>query len=108
VRHLVPTIGLRMEASNGDRASAYSCDSEPTPSVVRLASGAAVLFHDHRGSPGHSTAAQAGAIRTQAEVGRLMLTTTRPTGSTRSAPVAGPLHLPGEVGLAKDFQEFAL
>ena len=110
VRHLVPTIGLRMEATDGDHAVAYSCDTEPTPSVVRLASGAKVLFHESSGgSPGHSTAAQAGAIAREAEVGRLMLIHYPPDGLDEGALLdQARSTFQGEVALAKDFQEFPL
>ncbi|HET7011642.1 MAG TPA: MBL fold metallo-hydrolase, partial [Anaerolineales bacterium] len=51
VRHLVPTIGLRIESdqAEGVKVVAYSCDTEPTPSVVHLASGADVLLHESSG-----------------------------------------------------------
>jgi ribonuclease Z len=110
VRHLVPTIGLRLEATAGGRVIAYSCDTEPTPSVVRLASGAGVLFHESSGgSPGHSTAAQAGTIAAQAEVGRLMLIH-YPGDDIDEAALLQQARstFQGEVGLAQDFQEFPL
>ncbi|HKY84206.1 MAG TPA: MBL fold metallo-hydrolase [Anaerolineales bacterium] len=110
VRHLVPTIGLRIEATDGDGVIAYSCDTEPTPSVVRLASGAAVLFHESSGgSPGHSTAAQAGAIAREAEVARLMLIHYPPDGLDEGALLEqAHTTFQGEIGLAKDFQEFVI
>ena len=110
VRHLVPTIGLRLEATTGEGVIAYSCDTEPTPAVVRLASGAGVLFHESSGSsPGHSTAAQAGTIAAQAEVGRLMLIH-YPADDLDEAALLQQARstFQGEVGLAQDFQEFPL
>jgi ribonuclease Z len=74
VRHLVPTIGLRIESSEGGSTVAYSCDTEPCPAVVRLAAGADVLIHEATGAiVGHSSASQAGAIAREAEVNRLLL-----------------------------------
>src|SRR3990172_2390910 len=59
VRHLVPTIGLRLEATADARVMASSGNTEPTPAVVGLASGAVVLLHESSGgSPGHSTPAE--------------------------------------------------
>jgi ribonuclease Z len=109
VRHLIPTIGLRLESSGG-RAIAYSCDTEPTPSVVRLASGADVLLHESSGgSPGHSTPAQAGTIASQAEVGRLMLIHYPADGLDEQALLQQARStFQGEVALAQDFMEFDL
>jgi ribonuclease Z len=110
VRHLVPTIGLRLEGVGGEHVIAYSCDTEPTPAVVRLASGAEVLFHESSGnSPGHSTAAQAGTIATQAEVGRLMLIHYPADGLDEAALLRQARStFQGEVALAQDFMEFQI
>jgi ribonuclease Z len=110
VRHLVPTIGLRLEATANERVIAYSCDTEPTPAVVRLASGAEVLFHESSGGgPGHTTAAQAGTIAAQAEVRQLMLIH-YPADGLDEATLLGQArtNFQGEVALAQDFQEFEL
>ncbi len=74
VRHMVPTIGLRVTFHESDRSWAYSCDTEPCDAVVELAGGADVLFHEASGKGfGHSSAEEAGAIARQAEVGALYL-----------------------------------
>ena len=74
VRHLVPTIGLRIETTQSGKTIAYSCDTEPCPSVVRLAAGADILIHEATGAiVGHSSASQAGAIAREADVDRLLL-----------------------------------
>jgi ribonuclease Z len=74
VRHLVPTIGLRVEMLQAHQVLAYSCDTEPCQEVVDLASGADVLIHEATGKGiGHSSAEQAGSIARQAEAGRLIL-----------------------------------
>lgn len=74
VRHLVPTIGLRIVNPAEDRAVVYSCDTEPCPSVVRLAAGADVLIHEATGAGmGHSSASQAGSVARDSEVGKLVL-----------------------------------
>jgi ribonuclease Z len=108
VRHLVPTIGLRIESTAGDGAIAYSCDTEPTPAVVRLAGGANVLLHESSGSiPGHSSAGQAGTIATQAEVGRLMLIHYPADGLDPAALLEqARTTFAGPVELAQDFQSF--
>jgi len=107
VRHLVPTIGLRLEGLAGSRVITYSCDTEPTPSVVRLAAGADVLLHESSGGGvGHSTAADAGEIAQQAEVGRLLLIH-YPTIDRDDAELLRQARstFRGEVELAHDFQE---
>lgn len=110
VRHLVPTIGLRMESSANGRAVVYSGDTEPCPAVVRMASGADVLIHEASGGGvGHSSASQAGAIAREAEVGHLLLihypgTVTAASSLLEQAKVT----FSGRVSLAEDFLEIEL
>jgi ribonuclease Z len=74
VRHVVPTIGLRFEIEKSSKMVAYSCDTEPCPEVVSLADNAEVLIHEATGEEvGHSSAAQAGKIATEAGVDTLYL-----------------------------------
>ncbi len=74
VRHLIPTIGLRIEFPKIGKRMAYSCDTQPCPSVVRLAEGVDVLFHE-AGGPfvGHTSPLQAGEIARQAGAKSLYL-----------------------------------
>ncbi len=104
VQHLIPTIGLRLEFPS-QKTFAYSCDTEPCQEVVRLAGGADVLLHEATGdSPGHSSAAQAGDIATQAEVGRLLLVH-YPNGPYRTSDLVAEARTryPGPTSLAEDF-----
>jgi ribonuclease Z len=74
VEHLVPTIGLRFEFPAGNTALAYSCDTQPSQVVRRLASGADVLIHEATGgSVGHTSPEKAGEIATAAEARSLYL-----------------------------------
>jgi len=74
VEHLVPTLGLRVEFLKEEFAVAYSCDTDPCHQTVRLAEGCDVLIHEASGDyPGHTSAAQAGEIAEQADVGSLYL-----------------------------------
>jgi ribonuclease Z len=74
VEHLVPTIGLRFEFASSETVLAYSCDTQPSQIVRRLAEGANVLIHEATGSSvGHTSPEKAGEIATQAEVGELYL-----------------------------------
>jgi ribonuclease Z len=74
VRHLIPTIGVRAEFPPSGKSLAYTSDTEPARSVVQLAQGVDVLFHEAAGQgPGHSTPAQAGEDAAQAGAKRLVL-----------------------------------
>jgi ribonuclease Z len=75
VRHYVPTIGIRVEVKENGFVFAYSSDTIPCPETVRLAKEADILIHEATGDEplGHSSAAQAGAIATEAGAGRLGL-----------------------------------
>ena len=105
VRHLIPTIGLRFDFHPSKKSLAYSCDTEPCEHVVHLAEGADVLIHEAAGEfVGHSSAAQAAEIATQAEVGALYLIH-YPTGRfARGNPLAeARTRFQGPVTMAEDF-----
>jgi ribonuclease Z len=109
VHHLVPTIGLRFESTDSGRQIAYSCDTEPCEAVTRLAAGADVLIHEATGaSPGHSSAAQAGEIATQAEVGSLFLIhyPVHPDVNP-NLTIEAQTRFQGPVALAEDFMRLA-
>ncbi len=110
VRHLIPTIGLRFEGKSSGRVIAYSCDTEPCPTVVELAAGADLLIHEASGpSAGHSTAAQAAAIAQQAEAKALLLIH-YPPGEEESQALRREalIEFQGEVTLAQDLMSFEL
>lgn len=74
VKHFIPTIGLRVENKLTGKVLAYSCDTEPTPSLLDLARDADILIHEAAGlGPGHSSARQAGEIATQVNAKSLYL-----------------------------------
>ena len=105
VKHLLPTIGLRIEFLRSGKVFAYSCDTEPCPQVLRLAEGANVLVHEASGNlPGHSSAKQAGEAATQAAVGELYLIH-YPTGNFRTGDLLteAKKEFEGPVTLAEDF-----
>ncbi len=110
VRHLVPTIGLRIESTANGRVIVYSGDTEPCPAVVRMASGADVLIHEASGGgAGHSSASQAGAIAREAEVGKLLLIHYPGSSAAASSLVEqARVTFAGNVALAEDFVELEL
>lgn len=74
VEHLVPTIGLRFEFGQNEHVLAYSCDTQPSQVVRRLAQGCDVLIHEATGgSQGHTSPEKAGEIATQAGAKELYL-----------------------------------
>jgi ribonuclease Z len=74
VKHLIPTLGLRIEFLEAHKTLAYSCDTEPCDQLVRLAKGADVLIHEATGeSIGHTSASQAGAVANKAGAKTLFL-----------------------------------
>jgi ribonuclease Z len=105
VRHLLPTIGLRLEFIQTNKVLAYSCDTEPCTEVIRLAAGADILIHEAAGlTRGHSSAEQAGDIANQAEAGALYLIH-YPTGKYASGDLVAEARrrYQGEIVLAQDF-----
>jgi ribonuclease Z len=74
VKHLIPTMGIRVEFPASGKTLAYSCDTEPCDAVEILAKGANVLLHESAGnSKGHSSAEQAGETAQKAGVETLYL-----------------------------------
>ncbi|MFN2236009.1 MAG: MBL fold metallo-hydrolase [Anaerolineales bacterium] len=74
VKHLNPTVGLRIDVNPTGKTLAYSCDTEPCEAVVELSNQVDMLIHEATGEyHGHSSAAQAGIIAAQAGVGSLYL-----------------------------------
>jgi ribonuclease Z len=105
VRHMIPAIGLRVEFKQSGKVLAYSCDTEPCAEVIRLAEGADVLIHEAAGAlTGHSSAAQAGDVARQAEVGELYLIH-YPTGQFAAGNQVEEARerFDGPVSMAEDF-----
>jgi len=46
VKHMIPTIGIRIEYRGGEFVAAYSSDTSPVPQTVKLAADADVLIHE--------------------------------------------------------------
>lgn len=110
VRHVIPTLGLRIESKTSERVVTYSCDTEPCPNVVRLAGGADVLIHEAAGAiVGHSSASQAGAIAREAGVEALFLIH-YPTRGDRYESLRSQAQetFSGRVEIAEDFMTIDL
>ncbi|MCG8379810.1 MAG: MBL fold metallo-hydrolase, partial [Proteobacteria bacterium] len=100
---------LRFEFPHSGQVLAYTSDTAPTANVVWLARGADILIHEAAGaSAGHSSAAQAGEMASQAQAKSLYLIH-YPTGenSTDGLVEEAAAHYDGPVALAEDFMEFS-
>jgi ribonuclease BN (tRNA processing enzyme) len=91
INHGIECVGLRVD-QNGSTA-AFAVDTRPCANVVRYAKRADLLVHEAYGPEssakqahdfGHSTAAEAGRVASEAGVGRLVLTHLR--ASRHTAP----------------------
>lgn len=72
--HSVPVIGVRVEDRRGGGAAAYSCDTEESDAIARLARGADLLVHEATGGfGGHTTVEGAARVAARAGAGRLVL-----------------------------------
>ena len=102
VKHLIPTIGLRIEAVRTGKILAYSCDTEPCDAVIELAKAADVLIHEATGPhPGHSSASQAGSVAARVEAGSLYLIHYNP--QDESLESQAQKEFSGPVTRAEDF-----
>lgn len=74
VRHLIPTMGIRVKFIRSGGILAYSSDTEPCQTVVDLAHGSDILIHESTGTSfGHSTSQQAGEVAQKANAKALYL-----------------------------------
>lgn len=109
VKHLLPTIGIRVEFSEKGSSAAYSSDTEPTDVVVRLAQGVDVLIHEATGaSLGHSSAGQAGEIAQKARAKSLYLVHYPTQASIDDLIRQAKTTYTGPVWVAKDFMEIEI
>lgn len=110
-RHSRPSVGVRIEV--GDAVLVYSGDTEPCPSLDRLADGADILLHEctvDKPSEGHSMPEQVAQTAATAEASRLVLIHYYPwlqrrlnEIQTRIAKIYG-----GPVTLAREGDEYTL
>jgi ribonuclease Z len=75
VKHLIPTIGIRVEFKKSRKIFTYTSDTEPCQNLLDLAKSADVLLHEAAGdSVGHSSGKQCGLNAATAGVNHLYLT----------------------------------
>jgi ribonuclease Z len=105
VEHLIPTLGLRIESLKDDYTLAYSADTNPIETTVRLAAGVDILIHEAAGAAeGHSTAAEAGEIAARAGAESLYLIHYSLRGEITDETLLAEAKktFPGKVFLAED------
>ena len=107
-KHLIPSIGIRVEDQKSNFTLAYTSDTEPIPEMERLAEGVDVLVHEAAGNaPFHSSPSQAGEVAAKAGVKALYLThypqnyADNPETPLKDAKKT----FPGKVYLAEDLME---
>ncbi|MBT3390817.1 MAG: MBL fold metallo-hydrolase [Chloroflexi bacterium] len=110
VKHLLPTLGLRVELKNSHKIFAYSCDTEPCAAVEELAAGVDMLIHEATGEAlGHSSARQAGEIAQRAKANSLYLIHYNPRDENYlKLPQQARESFRGPVTLAEDFMEIEI
>jgi ribonuclease Z len=106
VKHVVPTLGVRVEILAAGKSFVYSADTEPSANLAALARGADLLIHEATGAGvGHSSAAQAASIAKDARAGKLLLIHTNPYADREALLTEARAIFPGEVILASDKME---
>ncbi len=102
VKHLVPTIGLRVELTD-ERVITYSCDTEPCDNLFTLAARADVLLMESAGpGKGHTSPEQAGMIAHETGVKKLVLIHYDSRKDEKVMLDEAAKHFNGQVTLAKD------
>lgn len=74
VDHSVPAVGMRIECKESGAVIAFSGDTRPVESVVKLAQEADILVHEATGAgPAHSSVVEAAQVAAKANAKRLLL-----------------------------------
>ncbi len=103
VRHVVPAMGVRVDAVKSGKSFVYSSDTEPSANLAALARGAGLLIHEATGKgAGHSSAAQAAAVAREAQAGKLLLIHTDPYADHKALLRQARAVFSGKVELASD------
>ena len=109
-QHLLPSIATRIVSLRSGKAVVYSSDTQVCDSVVDLARGVDILFHEattiDRPVVGHSSARQAGTQARRAGVTKLVLVHLPPHGDVKKIHAAASKTFGGKVVVGKDFARF--
>jgi ribonuclease BN (tRNA processing enzyme) len=106
----LPTIATRVVSRASGKSIAYSSDTEVCESVVELARGVDIFFHEattvNHAALGHSSAAQAGAQAKRAGVKKLVLVHLPPNGDVAKIHAVASKSFGGKTVVGKDFAKF--
>jgi ribonuclease Z len=103
------TLALRFDNGATNRSIVYSADTEPCPTLIRLAAGADLLLHEATGDfPGHSTPSRAAEVAREAGVGQLALIHYPVHGVSLEVWRQKAAGFPGVVTLASDGDAYPL
>ncbi len=109
-KHMLPTLATRVVSLRSGKSIVYTSDTEVCDSVVELARGVDILFHEattvNKASFGHSSARQAGAQAERAKVKKLVLVHLPPNGDVNEIRAAATNGFDGSVVVGKDFARF--
>lgn len=109
VKHLIPTIGIRVDFLRSGRSFAYSSDTEPNQNVVELSNQVDVLIHESTGTTlGHSTPRQAGEIAQSAGAKSLYMIHYPPNANEEQWLHEASQTFSGPVFLATDYQRIEI
>lgn len=110
VKHFIPTIGLRIIVKSSGKIVGYTCDTEPIPLLVEIGRNADLFIHEAAGTDeGHSSAAQAGEIATEAHAKKLVLIHYNVWDTDPHALVPeAESTFGGEVELAEDYSVYEI
>ncbi|MCZ7575081.1 MAG: MBL fold metallo-hydrolase [Ardenticatenaceae bacterium] len=106
--HSVPVMGLRARDLREGGVLVYGADGEPSPGIRALAHEADLLVHEATGAfPGHSTAAGAAQLASDAGARRLLLVHLVPGTNDLQAQQAAAARIFGrEVFIGQDLDRF--
>ncbi len=113
VRHVVPTVAVKIVAKLSGVSSVYSADTAPYPELLALAKEADLLFQECstvRDIQGHTTPWQAGKVAEWCDVKRRVLVHlgTSVAGEPKRALDEVREHYKGEVEIAHDLGVYEL
>jgi len=111
VRHVVPTLALKIVSKLNGVSVAYSADTGPCPEMVALAKGVDILIHESsvsRPTRGHTTASQAAQLAQRCEAKKLVLVHFWPSMEPDRIREEAAEHFKGEIMIAEDSMELAL
>jgi ribonuclease Z len=110
VKHLVPTLALKIEVKATGNVVVYSADTEPCPELIPFAKGADLLLHEATGEGvGHSSPRQAGEVARESGAKRLVLVHLAMMGADPEAcRLEAAEAYGGDVQVAHDFDVYEI